>query len=581
MAEDEPLMALTADVVFPSEDDLFLGHEADFPVEDERDGDNIFTRPLKEAVQLAFLRTLGSLGLTPEEEQLVREASDNDLTGAYSGDELGNLTLKETVHIGFQNALNVLKGLKLSQESISEASQEVDRIEHELFPLQEIEKLPFGHAVALAFDHCETAANEMIEFFGQLRSTNTVSLLKVMDTLMPKQLEQGKKQCEAIKATLLAVKTVAQPIILIANEGSSCVGQNIPESSNRARNGYDSLLKILLQLLVGLTQTLRITLGLQNKYLDMIWWSNYSSQLDQHLRQLRRAYGIVYTSCKIARLINPSESLFVSGNPAELEPDETKKSINTAGMFGRHFGFHYPQEVRNILQVINIVRESSSSAVAASPGARNVAFLAYFVLYGNMVVLNELGLDIKKAASIGADEQNVQTIENARLYLNVVDEPLLVAGSNIISPDPFIDKGFLVDRDDAEQVALRLISFMDRPHHVASLMHPENWVERRVSSLLTKEAKDSIERLSEKIDVYLRPGAHTLARTLIFHLHGGGFIGQSSKSHGSYIRHWAANIQDSIIISVDYKLAPEYKYVVSKFVFSTFPSFGFLTAFVN
>ncbi|KAK3749309.1 hypothetical protein QZH41_020091, partial [Actinostola sp. cb2023] len=46
------------------------------------------------------------------------------------------------------------------------------------------------------------------------------------------------------------------------------------------------------------------------------------------------------------------------------------------------------------------------------------------------------------------------------------------------------------------------------------------------------------------------------SKGLIFHIHGGGFVSQSSKSHEMYLRVWARELNVPII-SVDYSLAPE------------------------
>jgi hormone-sensitive lipase len=46
------------------------------------------------------------------------------------------------------------------------------------------------------------------------------------------------------------------------------------------------------------------------------------------------------------------------------------------------------------------------------------------------------------------------------------------------------------------------------------------------------------------------------SRDLVFHVHGGGFAAQTSKSHASYLRKWAVDL-DVPIISIDYSLTPE------------------------
>lgn len=50
-----------------------------------------------------------------------------------------------------------------------------------------------------------------------------------------------------------------------------------------------------------------------------------------------------------------------------------------------------------------------------------------------------------------------------------------------------------------------------------------------------------------------------ISDNLIFHIHGGGFISMSSRCHENYTRRWA--IQTSVpVLSVDYRLAPEFPY---------------------
>ncbi|XP_068629365.1 hormone-sensitive lipase [Battus philenor] len=46
------------------------------------------------------------------------------------------------------------------------------------------------------------------------------------------------------------------------------------------------------------------------------------------------------------------------------------------------------------------------------------------------------------------------------------------------------------------------------------------------------------------------------AEGIIFHCHGGGFVAQSSKSHETYLREWAAKLNVPIL-SIDYSLAPQ------------------------
>ncbi len=52
----------------------------------------------------------------------------------------------------------------------------------------------------------------------------------------------------------------------------------------------------------------------------------------------------------------------------------------------------------------------------------------------------------------------------------------------------------------------------------------------------------------------------SLSRPLIFHVHGGGFVSMSSLSHSNYLQRWA-KIAEAVVVSVDYRKAPEHPYV--------------------
>lgn len=58
-----------------------------------------------------------------------------------------------------------------------------------------------------------------------------------------------------------------------------------------------------------------------------------------------------------------------------------------------------------------------------------------------------------------------------------------------------------------------------------------------------------------------RSKKQTLVKKIIIHYHGGGFVAMSSFSHQTYTRKWANHMgEESVIFSVDYRLAPEYPF---------------------
>jgi hormone-sensitive lipase len=44
----------------------------------------------------------------------------------------------------------------------------------------------------------------------------------------------------------------------------------------------------------------------------------------------------------------------------------------------------------------------------------------------------------------------------------------------------------------------------------------------------------------------------------VIHVHGGGFVAMSSRAHQNYLRKWAKMLPNSVIMSLDYRLAPAF-----------------------
>eukprot|EP00049_Salpingoeca_infusionum_P011893 m.209737 g.209737 ORF g.209737 m.209737 type:complete len:805 (+) comp15048_c0_seq8:192-2606(+) len=69
------------------------------------------------------------------------------------------------------------------------------------------------------------------------------------------------------------------------------------------------------------------------------------------------------------------------------------------------------------------------------------------------------------------------------------------------------------------------------------------------------------QSVTVQVRSYHRIQATDLSESVIFHIHGGGFISQTSQSHEGYLRSWAKACRCPIV-SVDYRLAPEHPYPI-------------------
>ena len=74
----------------------------------------------------------------------------------------------------------------------------------------------------------------------------------------------------------------------------------------------------------------------------------------------------------------------------------------------------------------------------------------------------------------------------------------------------------------------------------------------------------SVKNLYLRLDRMLHTDADApLAPALVFFMHGGGFIGQSSLTHAAFLKQIAHDLPDAVILSIDYHLAPEYPYPIA------------------
>lgn len=84
------------------------------------------------------------------------------------------------------------------------------------------------------------------------------------------------------QATVEMVHKEVAPLIALSSSTSTCIGRDFVEARGSVYNGFDSILSILLPLMNGIRETIRTLLGLQYKPFDIIWWTNYSKQVEHN-----------------------------------------------------------------------------------------------------------------------------------------------------------------------------------------------------------------------------------------------------------------------------------------------------------
>lgn len=75
---------------------------------------------------------------------------------------------------------------------------------------------------------------------------------------------------------------------------------------------------------------------------------------------------------------------------------------------------------------------------------------------------------------------------------------------------------------------------------------------------------DTMNKQEKLESINLKKGKYKVSDikvfNIMFHIHGGGFLGNTSHHHQNYLIQWANNIESLVIISINYKLLPEYTF---------------------
>lgn len=185
--------------------------------------------------------------------------------------------------------------------------------------------------------------------------------------------------------------------------------------------------------------------------------------MSEHHGQLRAMYGILHLADKIVRMGGVDKSLFLDVHGAdahpELDPVKWRDAVKTDSFFGRFFGFHYKAEMRNFLRLVNIARGSIRSAAEtttdkSSQLVRNLTALGWGWVYSNMVLLNNLGMSIDGASTIGADtERGPVSIQQVRHYMNLAEDAIVSRVTSLASADVAMDFLFEIIPDRHDPVA--------------------------------------------------------------------------------------------------------------------------------
>ncbi|KAK4525391.1 hypothetical protein GAYE_SCF12G3299 [Galdieria yellowstonensis] len=436
-----------------------------------------------------------------------------------------------------------------------------------------------------AFETCTKLVNKLIEFEKDTERKSTSSSVT-------EQLGEKLRDYESLLSTLEVTRELVKPLIYCELE---MVGVNFVQPKDAPANGFDSILHILHLLLCKISNNCQQLLDSLQSWKGFFQEKNIFEKLLARHEQMRSFYAIVYLAIKMQEAVDVTQTLLVS---EVLRPDFTlsrwKQAIKTDAFFGRYFGFHYQSDIRHLLRMTLVAKETvhkTYEGCQKEPKLKTISLLGWGWFYSHLQMLEYLGLDVKHAKQLGIELTSPPTIEQIRAFWNLIEEPFLAGLTQLASADVALDKTLsipppclhsssrfeesdissyflrLPSMEVREPVNIRYISYHWRHISEDAILqsddiHNMDHDDNRFSTW-TDKLSQQVKNIHVSWDGWLRNKANEPAKALLVHIHGGGFIAQGSSSHAIYLKEWAVDLPDSCIVSIDYKLAPEYKYPVA------------------
>lgn len=169
------------------------------------------------------------------------------------------------------------------------------------------------------------------------------------------------------------------------------------------------------------------------------------------------------------------------------------------------------------------------------------------------------GVKTEEAVQQGRLNAACPTIPFLRLFLGLAESSLCAALFDSLLPEVALSKRIYVPREG--EVLSEALPVGLEQGDIREEGNPEDYVAIRVISPFPLPFLQPIPSKSHwflccNSDQSLDP---VTTASIILHIHGGGWMAMSSHTHENHTRKWSLSTQ-SVVLSVDYRLAPEWPY---------------------
>lgn len=370
-------------------------------------------------------------------------------------------------------------------------------------------------------------------------------LLPLLDGCIGHFICEDTATATSFVRSLKSIHTNVTHIRPVAVEFIAEIAHKYDASPEVKANGYRSLLALLDSLLHIIVANLQIIhKEKKNVFFRANRYSEKLRALAQNLHQMRALLG--YAQILIG--MTESGTLFAS----EEESDDILHDceIMAKSCFYSYVqGFQYYAGIQPVIQALSMFTASYNDIAQHNSVWQSTKSLLNSGKYvvspsvrGENIekIYSQAGTSFFKAL-FAIPEMGVGT-----LLPNLVGDAVRVNRTFNIPPSPFELETVSGDFVDIKRT---------------SMLGTQPLVKARLISGVLREGQDSSNSPSlpigfDKSKVFLKGTPKPKSKTLLFFLHGGGFISFTTKSYEVVLREWS-NALDCPIFSVDYSLAPD------------------------
>ncbi|XP_016064636.1 PREDICTED: hormone-sensitive lipase [Miniopterus natalensis] len=283
--------------------------------------------------------------------------------------------------------------------------------------------------------------------------------------------------------------------------------------------------------------------------------SHNLAELEAYLAALTQLRALTYYAQRLLATNRPG-GLFFEGDE-RLTTDFLREyvTLHKGCFYGRCLGFQFTPAIRPFLQTISIGLVSFGEHYKRNETGLSVAASSLFT-GGRFAIDPEL-----RGAEFERITQNLD-VHFWKAFWNITEIEVLSSLANMASATVRVSRLLSLPPEAFEMPLTadpKLTVTISPP---SAHLGPAPVLVRLISYDL-REGQDSEELNSlgksegpRSLELWPRPPQAPRSRYLVVHIHGGGFVAQTSKSHEPYLKTWAQELGVPIL-SIDYSLAPE------------------------